>query len=173
MPDSQSPDTPAYARLESRFQRLNALGEAQEVLHWDMSTVMPRGGHESRAEQLAELAAVYHGMLTDSETGDLIAAAEAAEALAAEGMAVAVVSMPSWELFEAQDADYRALTLGTAPRIAVEAAGKFGWTRYVATEDDVIGMTGFGASAPIDRLYQEFGITPEAIIARARLVTGH
>lgn len=77
MPDSQSPDTPAYTRLENRFRRLNALGEAQEVLHWDMSTVMPRGGHESRAEQLAELAAVYHGMLTDNETGDLINAAEA------------------------------------------------------------------------------------------------
>ncbi|WP_347918143.1 transketolase [Paracoccus marcusii] len=107
-------------------------------------------------------------------TGTEVAiAVEAAETLAAEGMAVAVVSMPSWELFEAQDADYRAQVLGTAPRIAVEAAGKFGWTRYVATEDDVIGMTGFGASAPIDRLYQEFGITPEAIIARARLVTGH
>ncbi|WP_411839080.1 transketolase [Paracoccus sp. ME4] len=107
-------------------------------------------------------------------TGTEVAiAVEAAEALAAEGMAVAVVSMPSWELFEAQDADYRAQVLGTAHRIAVEAAGKFGWTRYVATEDDVIGMTGFGASAPIDRLYQEFGITPEAIIARARLVTGH
>ncbi len=107
-------------------------------------------------------------------TGTEVAiAVEAAETLAAEGMAVAVVSMPSWELFEAQDADYRAQVLGTAPRIAIEAAGKFGWTRYVATEDDVIGMTGFGASAPIDRLYQEFGITPEAIIARARLVTGH
>ena len=107
-------------------------------------------------------------------TGTEVAiAVEAAETLAAEGMAVAVVSMPSWELFEAQDADYRAQVLGTAPRIAVEAAGKFGWTRYVATEDDVIGMTGFGASAPIDRLYREFGITPEAIIARARLVTGH
>ena len=107
-------------------------------------------------------------------TGTEVAiAVEAAETLAAEGMAVAVVSMPSWELFEAQDADYRAQVLGTAPRIAVEAAGKFGWTRYVASEDDVIGMTGFGASAPIDRLYQEFGITPEAIIARARLVTGH
>jgi carboxypeptidase Taq len=78
MPDSQSSsDAAAYVRLETRFRRLNALGEAQEVLHWDMSTVMPRGGHESRAEQLAELAAVYHGMLTDSETGDLIAAAEA------------------------------------------------------------------------------------------------
>ncbi|MFN3279362.1 MAG: transketolase [Paracoccus hibiscisoli] len=107
-------------------------------------------------------------------TGTEVAiAVTAAEALAAEGMAVAVVSMPSWELFEAQSADYHAQTLGTAPRIAVEAAGKFGWTRYVATEDDVIGMTGFGASAPIDRLYQEFGITPEAIIARAKLVTGH
>ena len=107
-------------------------------------------------------------------TGTEVAiAVAAAEAMAADGMAVAVVSMPSWELFEAQDADYRAQVLGTAPRIAVEAAGKFGWTRYVATEDDVIGMTGFGASAPIDRLYQEFGITPEAIIARAKLVTGH
>ncbi|WP_405403665.1 transketolase [Paracoccus sp. Ld10] len=107
-------------------------------------------------------------------TGTEVAiAVTAAEAMAAEGMAVAVVSMPSWELFEAQSADYRAQVLGTAPRIAVEAAGKFGWTRYVASEDDVIGMTGFGASAPIDRLYQEFGITPEAIIARAKLVTGH
>ncbi len=107
-------------------------------------------------------------------TGTEVAiAVTAAETMAAEGMAVAVVSMPSWELFEAQSADYRAQVLGTAPRIAVEAAGKFGWTRYVASEDDVIGMTGFGASAPIDRLYQEFGITPEAIIARAKLVTGH
>ena len=80
--------------------------------------------------------------------------------------------MPSWELFDAQPEEYRMATLGDAPRIAVEAAGKFGWTRYVASEDDVIGMTGFGASAPIDRLYQEFGITVDAIVARAKAVTG-
>ena len=99
-------------------------------------------------------------------------AVEAAEALAAEGLAVAVVSMPSWDLFDAQPAAYRTEVLGSAPRLAVEAAGKFGWTRYVASEDDVIGLTDFGASAPADRLYKEFGITKEAIVARARTVVG-
>ena len=99
-------------------------------------------------------------------------AVQAAETLHGQGLAVAVVSMPSWELFDAQPEDYRRATLGDAPRIAVEAAGKFGWTRYVASEDDVIGMTGFGASAPIDRLYQEFGITADAIVARAKALTG-
>jgi transketolase len=99
-------------------------------------------------------------------------AVQAAETLHGQGLAVAVVSMPSWELFDAQPEDYRKATLGDAPRIAVEAAGKFGWTRYVASEEDVIGMTGFGASAPIDRLYQEFGITADAIVARAKALTG-
>lgn len=106
-------------------------------------------------------------------TGTEVAlAVQAAETLHDQGMNVAVVSMPSWELFDAQPDDYRKATLGDAPRIAVEAAGKFGWTRYVASEDDVIGMTGFGASAPIDRLYQEFGITADAIVARARALAG-
>ena len=106
-------------------------------------------------------------------TGTEIAlAVEAAEALAADGIAVAVVSMPSWELFDAQPAAYRSEVLGSAPRIAIEAAGKFGWTRYVASEDDVIGMSGFGASAPAERLYAEFGITKDAIVARAKALTG-
>lgn len=106
-------------------------------------------------------------------TGTEVAiAVEAAELLAGEGIAAAIVSMPSWELFDAQPAGYRHEVLGTAPRIAVEAAGKFGWTRYVASEDDVVGMTGFGASAPADRLYAEFGITREAIADRARALVG-
>ncbi len=106
-------------------------------------------------------------------TGTEVAlAVEAAQALHADGLSVAVVSMPSWELFDAQSDAYRKATLGDAPRIAVEAAGKFGWTRYVASEEDVIGMTGFGASAPIDRLYQEFGITKDAIVARAKTLAG-
>ncbi|NIY73819.1 transketolase [Marivivens donghaensis] len=99
-------------------------------------------------------------------------AVEAAEALAAEGFGVAVVSMPSWELFEDQPEAYKADVLGNAPRIAIEAAGKFGWTRYVASENDVIGMPGFGASAPAERLYEEFGITKDAIIARAKALMG-
>lgn len=94
-------------------------------------------------------------------------AVEAAEALAARGIDVAVVSMPSWELFNTQPQAYRDSVLGSAPRIAVEAAGKFGWTRYVASEHDVIGLDGFGASGPAEALYLTFGITREAIIARA------
>ncbi|RJL16505.1 transketolase [Paracoccus siganidrum] len=106
-------------------------------------------------------------------TGTEVAlAVEAAEALHADGLSVAVVSMPSWELFDAQSDAYRDEVLGTAPRIAIEAAGKFGWTRHVASEEDVIGMTGFGASAPIDRLYKEFGITKEAIVERAKALAG-
>ncbi|WP_052244274.1 transketolase [Mameliella alba] len=94
-------------------------------------------------------------------------AVEAAETLAERGLGVAVVSMPSWELFEAQPAEYRAEVLGSAPRIAVEAASTYGWTRYVASEEDVIGMRGFGASGPAEDLYRSFGITREAIVAKA------
>ncbi len=94
-------------------------------------------------------------------------AVEAAETLAERGLGVAVVSMPSWELFEAQPAEYRAEVLGTAPRIAVEAASTYGWTRYVDSEEEVIGMRGFGASGPAEDLYRSFGITHEAIVAKA------
>ena len=99
-------------------------------------------------------------------------AMEAAQALHADGLDVAVVSMPCWELFDAQPDAYRASVLGTVPRLAIEAASKLGWTRYVASEDDVIGMKGFGASAPAERLYEEFGITKDAILARAKVLTG-
>lgn len=101
-------------------------------------------------------------------TGTEVAiAVEAAEALETRGIAAAVVTMPCWELFDAQADIYRRDVLGTAPRIAIEAAAKFGWTRYVASEDDVIGMDGFGASAPAEILYENFGITADAVVARA------
>lgn len=90
------------------------------------------------------------------------------ETLAREGIQAAVVSLPCFELFERQDRAYRRAVLGSAPRVAVEAAVPFGWTRYVESEDDVLGMTSFGASAPADQLYQHFGITPEALAAMAR-----
>ncbi len=99
-------------------------------------------------------------------------AIEAAEVLAKDGLSVAVVSMPCWELFEAQPKTYRQSVLGSAPRVAVEAAGKFGWTRYVESEEDVIGLDDFGASAPAERLYAEFGITREAIVAKAKALAG-
>jgi transketolase len=93
---------------------------------------------------------------------------EAREALASEGIAVAVVSLPCWELFAQQDEAYRMQVLGTAPRIGVEAAGGFGWERWLGNDGVFIGMTGFGASAPYQDLYKEFGITPDAIAAAVR-----
>ena len=100
-------------------------------------------------------------------------AVEAAEALNEDGVSVTVISMPCWERFDEQPKAYRDATLGTAPRVAIEAGGKFGWTRYVDTEDDVIGMDSFGASAPAEVLYEKFGITKTAIIARARTLLGN
>ena len=94
-------------------------------------------------------------------------AVAAGEILKEKGVAARVVSMPCWELFERQDAGYRAAVLGTAPRIAVEAAAAFGWERYVGEGGMVIGMPGFGASAPAEELYRHFGITVEKIVEAA------
>jgi transketolase len=93
---------------------------------------------------------------------------EARAELEAEGLPIAVVSMPSMELFERQGPGYRATVLGKAPRVAVEAASPFGWTRYVASEEDVVGMTSFGASAPAPVLFKHFGITAAAVAERVR-----
>ena len=95
-------------------------------------------------------------------------ALKARSLLAAAGIRAAVVSMPCMELFDAQDAAYRRQVLGTAPRLAVEAAVPFGWTRYVEREEDVVGMRTFGASAPYKDLYEHFGITAEAVAERAK-----
>nr|WP_245431527.1 transketolase [Mesorhizobium atlanticum] len=100
-------------------------------------------------------------------------AVSAAEKLKTEhGLAAAVVSMPCWELFEEQDSAYRAKVLGSAPRVAVEAAARLGWDRWIGDNGAFIGMTGFGASAPAPDLYRHFGITPEAVVDAALQLTG-
>lgn len=91
-------------------------------------------------------------------------AVEAQQQLREEGIEVAVVSMPCTELFDKQDISYQEEVLGAAPRIAVEAASKFGWERYVGLNGDVIGMDGFGASGPAEELYKYFGITKEEVV---------
>jgi transketolase len=102
-------------------------------------------------------------------TGSEVALAlSARERLQAEGIATAVVSMPCWELFEVQDATYRHAVLGPGTaRVAVEAALRFGWDRWLGDHGAFVGMSGFGASAPADVLYQHFDITAEAIVAAA------
>jgi transketolase len=95
-------------------------------------------------------------------------AMDARAALAAEGIATAVVSLPCWELFAAQDEAYRAGVLGTAPRIGIEAACGFGWERWLGPDGVFIGMNSFGASAPFEELYRHFGITADAIVVAVR-----
>ncbi len=108
-------------------------------------------------------------LATGSEVEIAIAAAE--RLLADHGIAAAVVSMPSWELFEEQTPEYRRSVLGTAPRLAIEAACRLGWDRYIGENGAFIGMNGFGASAPAPELYRHFGITAEAAVeAACRLV---
>lgn len=107
-------------------------------------------------------------------TGSEVEIALAAKALLeAKGIGTRVVSMPCWELFEAQDESYRRRVLpGGAVRVGIEAAARFGWDKWLTGErgnskkSDFVGMEGFGASGPIDELYAHFGITAEAVVAK-------
>ncbi|MER9201642.1 transketolase [Mesorhizobium sp. M0933] len=102
---------------------------------------------------------------TGSEVEIAVAAALRLET--EHGVAAAVVSMPCWELFEEQDAGTRKAVLGSAPRIAIEAAARLGWDRWIGDTGTFVGMAGFGASAPAPDLYRHFDITPEAVAAAA------
>jgi transketolase len=99
---------------------------------------------------------------------------EAREKLAAEGVKARVVSMPSWDLFEKQDASYKESVLPAAitARVSVEMAATFGWDRYVGPKGKMIGMHSFGASAPIKDVMKKFGFTVENIVAAAKQVAG-
>lgn len=95
-------------------------------------------------------------------------AIDAAKLLQEEDIKAAVISMPCWELFEAQDESYRKSVLGKGPRVAVEAAVEFGWQKWLGLKGTFVGMRGFGASAPAQELYKHFGITADAVAAAAR-----
>jgi transketolase len=91
-----------------------------------------------------------------------------------EGKKVRVVSMPSWELFEAQDAAYRESVLPKAvtKRLAVEAASSFGWSKYIGTEGDSVSIDRFGASAPGSVCMEKFGFTVDNVVAKAKALLG-
>ncbi len=107
--------------------------------------------------------------LTLLATGSEVSLAiEAANLLQKDGIKAAIVSMPCWELFDAQDEACRQSVLGEAPRVGVEAAVEFGWHKWLGPKGAFVGMRGFGASAPAQELYKHFGITPEAVAQAGR-----
>ena len=98
-------------------------------------------------------------------------AMDAAKLLSAEGIAARVVSMPSWEIFDGQSAEYKASVLPAGVRkIAVEAGATLGWWKYVGQDGDVVGLDHFGASAPGQKVLDEFGFTGENVAKRAKLL---
>jgi transketolase len=95
-------------------------------------------------------------------------ALQAAKMLAEQGVRAAVVSAPCFELFRPQSREYRAKVLGRGPRVGIEAAVEGCWPRWLGDDGEFVGMTGFGASAPAEALYREFGITPETVAIAAK-----
>jgi transketolase len=96
-------------------------------------------------------------------------ALEAKAELAKDGLGVRVISMPSTELFDAQPQEYKVSILcNDSVKVAIEAASVYGWRQYVGPHGIIIGMTGFGASAPAEQLYEHFGITAKEIVRRVK-----
>jgi transketolase len=104
---------------------------------------------------------------------ELEIAAKAAEELRKEGKAVRVVSFVSWELFDEQSDAYKESVLPAAveARVSIEAGSTFGWEKIVGDKGKAIGIDRFGASAPAGKIYKEYGITTEAVIAAAKEVS--
>lgn len=128
----------------------------------DRSTHAPAAGLRRGGYILQDPKDGFDGILLATGS-EVHLALEAAALLAAAGHRARVVSLPSWELFDAQPVAYRDEVLPPAvtTRVAIEAAATFGWSRYVGPAGTVLGLDHFGASAPAEELYQEFGLTAE------------
>jgi transketolase len=138
------------------LDRSSGLGDA---------ALVARGGYVLRDAPQGAPQVILIG--TGSEVGICL---EAQQQLAAAGIAARVVSMPCFELFDVQDAAYRDSVLppDVTARVGVEAGIVQGWEKYLLPAGRFVGMTGFGASAPFETLYQHFGITAEAVVQHAR-----
>jgi transketolase len=148
-----------------------ALALTRQVLPTlDRTKFAPASGLAKGAYVLADAASGKPQVILIGTGSEVSLCVEAYEQLTKEGVAARVVSMPSWELFERQSDAYREQILPSSvrARVAVEQGVAQGWSRYVGTAGAVIGMKGFGASAPFQHLQKKFGFTVENIVAAAK-----
>jgi transketolase len=159
--------------LERREGPTALLLTRQKIPIFDRATLASASGLRRGAYVLADSAGQPDIILIASGS-EVALALGAREALAQHGVQARVVSMPSWELFEAQPPEYRAQVLPpqVTRRLAVEAAIPLGWERYVGNNGAVIGMERFGASAPYQVLLEKFGFTVENVTQRALQLLG-
>ncbi|MGA8431704.1 MAG: transketolase [Candidatus Sulfotelmatobacter sp.] len=142
----------------------------QPVPTLDRTKYAPSSGVAKGAYVLADAPGGKPDVILMCTGSEVSLCVDAYEKLQAEGVKARVVSMPSWEIFERQDAAYKESVLPAAvtARVSVEMAATFGWDRYVGPKGHSIGMHRFGASAPIKDLLKFFGFTVEAVVAEAR-----
>lgn len=148
-----TPSVLALSRQKVAPVRIDPVGE----------NLSARGAYQLAAAGLPAQVTIF---ASGSEVGVAMAARGLLEA---EGVGVRVVSVPCFELFEQQPADYQEAVIGeTEVKIAIEAGVRMGWDRFIGTNGVFVGMSGFGASAPDKVLYEHFGITPEAVCRAAK-----
>lgn len=136
----------------------------------DRSRLAPASGVAKGAYVLADAPGGKPEVILIATGSEVSLAVDAHDLLVKDGVKSRVVSMPSWDIFESQTKEYRDSVLPPAvtARVAIEQASTFGWERYVGGTGKVIGMQTFGASAPYKALNQEFGFTPEKVVAAAK-----
>ena len=138
----------------------------------DRKTFAPASGLAQGAYVLADADGSRPEVILIATGSEVSMALEAHERLTHDGIRSRVVSMPCWELFDAQPQSYRDAVLppSVRARVSIEAASPFGWERYVGLDGAIIGVNHFGASAPGPVVMREFGFTPEHVVETAKAV---
>jgi len=146
----------------------------QAMPTFDRTKYAPATGVAKGGYVLAEADGAKPDVILMGSGSEVSLCVEAYEKLKAEGIKARVVSLPSWELFEKQDAAYResVLPASVTARVSVEMASTFGWERYIGPKGKSVGMHSFGASAPIKDLLKKFGFLADNVVAAAKGVLG-
>jgi transketolase len=156
--------------IQSRHKPVALILTRQALPTFDRTKYAAASGVAKGAYVLADAAGGKPDVLLMATGSEVSLCVDAYEKLKAEGIKARVVSMPSWELFEHQDAAYRESVIPGAvtARVAVEQASTFGWNQYVGTTGSIIAMKTFGASAPLKELQKKFGFTVDHVVAAAK-----
>jgi transketolase len=156
--------------IELKHQPACLVLSRQNLLTLDRRRYAPASGVRRGAYILADPEKGTPAVIFIGTGSEVALCVDAFEELKHEGIAARVVSMPSWELFEQQDQEYRdhILPPDIRARVSVEMGSVIGWDRYVGASGDKVGMHTFGSSAPLKDLLSKFGFTPEKVLAAAR-----
>jgi transketolase len=146
----------------------------QAMPTYDRTKYAPASGVAKGAYVLADAAGGKPDVILMASGSEVTHCVDAYEKLKAEGIKARVVSMPSWEIFEKQDAAYKesVLPASVTARVSIEMASTFGWERYTGPKGKIIGMRSFGASAPLKDLLKKFGFGADSVVAAAKSLLG-